>query len=83
MIGDYIQLEGNNPQLITTEEQANKYTIFDIVIPLVGRDTDHNLDSTALVTSIAVLEEEDLVLEDFEHHCQRLFKEFYTLWLFS
>ena len=56
---------------IETETQASKFSIFDVVIPLLGRETENNALSTAYTKSLEVLAGEGLSVKDFEHHCER------------
>lgn len=70
MLGDIV-LINDNPIVIDSEEKALNYSIFDVVIPILGKESIIEAESTAYADSLRILKENGLDLKDFENHCER------------
>ena len=70
MVGDYVMKDGSL-YLIEDESELSKYTLFDVIIPIIGSETVFNPKSIAHEAYKVLLEKEKLSLADFDNHCDR------------
>ena len=80
MIGDYIQKDGKTIQLKTEEDTKGPYSIFDVVIPIIGSETELNYDYPMDKIYCDLLKEENVSVDTFKNHNKRYYKKFCVVW---